>query len=68
MRLAGSMPDPSRVKLIEGSSLRSMFLPKLSSEGRRMLAANGDRQWVGAQLKHYGVQFDESEFSGNGTI
>ncbi|KAH8590158.1 hypothetical protein B0O99DRAFT_521816 [Bisporella sp. PMI_857] len=57
-----------RVERVEGSSLRSMFLPKLTPEGRRQLDAGYSDNFVRGQLKHYGVSFDESEISGNGTL
>lgn len=60
--------QPGRVERVEGSSLRSMFLPKLTAEGRRQLNAGYSDNFVRGQLKHYGVQFDESKISGNGTL
>lgn len=56
--------DPGRMDRIEGSRLRSMFLPKLSREGQKVLRDNFG--FVRSQLKHYGVQFEEREFFGNG--
>lgn len=49
---------------INGRTLKKMFLPKLTPEGVKALSDN--RHFVRCQLMHYGVQFDESEFSGNG--
>jgi hypothetical protein len=60
--------QPGRVERVEGSSLQSMFLPRLTPEGRRQLNAGYSDYFVRGQLKHYGVQFDESEISGNGTL
>lgn len=60
--------QPGRVERVDGSSLRSMFLPKVTPEGRRKLNAGYSDNFVRGQLKHYGVQFDESEISGNGTL
>jgi hypothetical protein len=60
--------QPGRVERVDGASLRSMFLPKLTPEGRRQLNADYSGNFVRGQLKHYGVQFDESEISGNGTL
>jgi hypothetical protein len=60
--------QPGRVERVDSSSLRSMFLPKLTPEGRRQLNAGYSDEFVRGQLKHYGVQFDESEISGNGTL
>ncbi|KAJ5337129.1 uncharacterized protein N7506_005151 [Penicillium brevicompactum] len=50
---------------IEGSTLREMFLPKLTSQGR--WALKGNPRFVRSQLKHYGVDVDEEKYSGNGT-
>lgn len=57
--------EPGHMDRIEGSQLRKMFLPKLSREGQKALRDN--RNFVRSQLKHYGVHFEEREFSGNGT-
>jgi hypothetical protein len=59
---------PGRVERVEASSLRSMFIPKLTSEGRRKVNGAYSDNFVRGQLKHYGVQFDKSEISGNGTL
>ncbi|KAE8450780.1 hypothetical protein EG329_005693 [Mollisiaceae sp. DMI_Dod_QoI] len=59
---------PDRVERVEGSSLRRMFLPTLNPEGRKQINARHSDYFVRGQLKHYGVQFDESEISGNGTL
>lgn len=45
------MVDPGRMDRIEGSQLRSMFLPKLSREGQKALSKNS--RFVRSQLKHY---------------
>lgn len=60
------LAEPGRMDRIEGSQLRSMFLPKFSREAQKALRDNG--HFVRSQLKHYGVQFEEREFTGNGTI
>ena len=59
---------PSHVERVDGSSLRSTFLPNLTPEGRRQLNAAYSDTFVRGQLKHYGVQFDEREISGAGTL
>ncbi|GKZ26052.1 hypothetical protein AbraIFM66951_005078 [Aspergillus brasiliensis] len=51
---------------VDGLSLRSMFLPKLSREGQKMLRDRTD--FVLSQLQHYGVLLEESQISGNGTL
>ncbi|KAH8658421.1 hypothetical protein BX600DRAFT_439584 [Xylariales sp. PMI_506] len=43
--------DYARVERVDGSSLRDIFLPKLTPEAK----------------KHYGVQFNEDDWSGDGT-
>lgn len=57
--------EPGRLERIEGSELRKMFLPKLTPLGRRAL---NNSDFVRCQLMHYGVQFEDKEFSGNGTL
>ncbi|OJJ70404.1 hypothetical protein ASPBRDRAFT_31298 [Aspergillus brasiliensis CBS 101740] len=49
---------------VEPLSLRSMFVPKLSREGQKMLRDRTD--FVLSQLQHYGVPFKESQISGTG--
>ncbi|KAI8946969.1 hypothetical protein F4801DRAFT_562372 [Xylaria longipes] len=58
---------PDRVERVAGSSLRDAFLPKLTAQAKQFIGYGGDR-FVRGQLKHYGVMFDESELSGNGTL
>ncbi|XRM46843.1 hypothetical protein ABZX51_009867 [Aspergillus tubingensis] len=50
---------------VDSSSLRRMFLPKLSREGQKILRDRTD--FVRSQLQHYGVPFEEDHLSGNGT-
>lgn len=57
--------EPGPMDRVEGAHLRSMFLPKLSREGQKAIRDN--LSFVCCQLNHYGVQFEEKEFSGNGT-
>jgi hypothetical protein len=60
--------QPGSVERVEGSSLLSMFLPKLAPEGRKKLNEVSSDHFVRGQLKHYGLQFDESEMPGNGSV
>lgn len=53
------------VERTKGSQLRDMFLPKLSPEGQKALRDHPN--FVRSQLKHYGVEFEESKFVGKGT-
>ncbi len=57
-----------RVERVEGPALRSMFLPTVTREGRRQLDTSSGASFVQGQLIHYGVQFDESNISGCGTL
>ncbi|KAI0153801.1 hypothetical protein BJ166DRAFT_366538 [Pestalotiopsis sp. NC0098] len=61
---------PCEIPRVESSDLRKEFLPKMTSEGERRIArwskSGAPDSFVRAQLKHYGVQFDESDLSGNG--
>ncbi|KAK3389741.1 hypothetical protein B0H63DRAFT_464248 [Podospora didyma] len=50
---------------IEAARLKAMFLPRATSEANKMLRTHVE--FVRCQLKHYGVEFDEGEFSGKGT-
>jgi hypothetical protein len=60
--------QPGDVERVEVSSLRRMFLPKLTREGSRQINAASSDSFVRGQLKHYSVQFDESQISGSGTL
>jgi hypothetical protein len=42
-----------------------MFIPKMTREAQKQLRDH--RDFIRGQLQHYGVSFDESEFTGNGT-
>jgi hypothetical protein len=55
-----------RVERVEGSSLRGMFIPRITPEGRRLLDGSLSGFFVRGQLKHYGVQFANIEISGSG--
>ncbi|KAJ5905353.1 uncharacterized protein N7473_002269 [Penicillium subrubescens] len=57
--------DPGHMGRIEGPTLRKMFLPRITREGQKAISQNS--HFVRCQLKHYGVEFEEKEFSGNGT-
>lgn len=48
---------------VDSSSLRRMFLPKLSREGQKILPDRTD--FVRSQLQHYGVPLEEDVLSGN---
>lgn len=58
----------NRIERIEGSRLRQMFLPKVTPEATKKLRRNFGDCFVRAQLKHYGVEFDESEISDDGRL
>jgi len=54
-----------RVERIETPRLKDMFLPRLTPEANKMF--RNHFEFVRCQLKHYGVEFDEGEFTGQGT-
>ncbi|TGJ82961.1 hypothetical protein E0Z10_g5812 [Xylaria hypoxylon] len=58
---------PGCVERVQGSVLRASFLPKLTPAGNEYLRDSYGDHFVRSQLKHYGVQFDDSEITGNGT-
>lgn len=55
-----------RIERVDGATLRSMFLPKLSRSGQQ--AMRGRPDFVRGQLHHYDVAFDKAKFTGNGTL
>ncbi|KAJ6028859.1 hypothetical protein N7540_004435 [Penicillium herquei] len=57
--------ERDRAERVDGATLRSMFLPTLTRLGQKSL--NDKREFVRSQLQHYGVKFEESQFSGRGT-
>ncbi|KAK4110154.1 hypothetical protein N656DRAFT_758203 [Canariomyces notabilis] len=48
------------VERVDSSSLKSMFLPRLTG-------GCPSEDFVRGQLQHYGVDYDEKDFTGNGT-
>lgn len=56
---------PGGTERVEPQELRAMFLPKLTPEAKKKLQDNYN--FVPGQLKHYGVDYDENELTGNGT-
>ncbi|KAJ5485151.1 hypothetical protein N7539_005139 [Penicillium diatomitis] len=59
------MVEPGQLERVEGSELREMFLPKLTPLGQKALRNSG---FVRSQLMHYGVQFEDKELTGQGTL
>lgn len=57
---------PGRVEVEDGQTLRRMFLPKLTPEASKRLDREYD--FVRSQLRHYDVEFDEAQFTGQGTL
>lgn len=53
--------EPGSLERIEGSKLKSMFVPKLTREEVRAL---DNRHFVASQLMHYGIEVDEKDFKG----
>ncbi|KAJ5361355.1 hypothetical protein N7541_002199 [Penicillium brevicompactum] len=64
--LEGFRAYPGPMKRIEGPQLRLMFLPKLTYQAQTLFRSNPGL--VRSQLRHYGVQFDENNFAGRGTV
>jgi hypothetical protein len=54
--------QPGHMERIEGQTLRKMFLPDITREGQKALSQNS--RFVRCQLMHYGIEFEEKEFSG----
>ena len=55
-----------RVERVDSSCLKAMFLPQLTPEAKTLLRAN--MNFVRGQLQHYGVDYDDKDISGNGTL
>lgn len=62
----GRFFTPGRLEQIEGLSLTALFLPALTSEANKPLHAHSD--FARAQWQHYGVHYEEKEYSGQGTL
>jgi len=63
-------PDPNynggpETPRMESSRLKELFLPRLTTEGRKIIKDNV--HFVRAQFKHYDVDFSEWDFDGHGT-
>ncbi|KAI0156527.1 hypothetical protein GGR57DRAFT_511473 [Xylariaceae sp. FL1272] len=48
--------------------LRRMFFPTLSEEGKLKIYRHTDDSFVRSQLKHYGVDYEESEINRKGAV
>ena len=56
-----------QVERIDGSRLKVMFLPRLTSGANALLQKHHPRVFRG-QLQHYGVDYDKNDLSGNGIL
>ncbi len=56
---------PGRVERVSSGALRDMFLPRLTPMANKKLRDHYD--FVKCQLKHYDIEYDERELTGNGT-
>lgn len=56
--------QPSNVERIDGTRLRELFLPVVTSEAKRLMQR--DRDFVVGQLKHYDISYEPKEYTGNG--
>ena len=54
------------IERIDSAELKSMFLPSLNEKANTLLNEGVEGDFVRGQLQHYGVEYDESEFRGNG--
>jgi len=54
------------VERIETQHLKAMFLPRLTPEANKMFRDH--LEFVRCQLKHYGVEYDEKDFTGQGAV
>ncbi|KAI1817397.1 hypothetical protein GGS20DRAFT_533020 [Poronia punctata] len=59
--------EPGHVERLEGIILDVFFLPTSKTAGRNYLRKGG-KTWVRGQLRHYGVEYDEGELTGNGRV
>ncbi|KAI0097351.1 hypothetical protein GGR51DRAFT_566558 [Nemania sp. FL0031] len=59
---------PHKGERVPGSVLRAAFLPRLTPQGNKYIRDSYGGDFVRSQLKHYGVAYDEEEFTGNGTL
>lgn len=60
--------DRGFIPFTEPETLRSWFLPELSLDGKFAIDIYEDEDsFVRGQLKHYGVDFDEKDISGDGS-
>lgn len=51
---------------LDGAELKALFLPVVTPEARKLMYNRSD--FVAAQLKHYGVEYDKKEYTGNGVL
>ncbi|KAI1262251.1 hypothetical protein F5Y18DRAFT_154372 [Xylariaceae sp. FL1019] len=60
--------DSFYIERLAPDVLRRMFFPNLSEEGKEKIYRYKDDSFVRAQLKHYGVEYDESEITRKGAV
>jgi hypothetical protein len=60
----GNLYARGHIQRIDGDRLKEMFLPTMSEEAKT--AVRSEFHFVRAQLQHYGIEFNQSGFSGNG--
>lgn len=60
----GNLYAIGHIQRIDGDRLKEMFLPAMSEEAKT--AVRSEFHFVRAQLQHYGIEFSQSGFSGNG--
>ena len=52
----------------DSSQETNLFLPQLTPEANKLLRDHYSPEFIRGQLQHYGVDYNEKEFSGNGTL
>ncbi|KAK3324154.1 hypothetical protein B0T19DRAFT_402406 [Cercophora scortea] len=62
----GRFYTDDNVERIDGSELERMFLPRLTPEANNLLRHH-HANFVRSQLMHYGIEYDPTELTGNGT-
>lgn len=60
----GNLYAIGHIQRIDGDRLKEMFLPAMSEEAKT--AVRPEFHFVRAQLQHYGIEFSQRGFSGNG--
>ena len=60
----GNLYATGHIQRIDGDRLKEMFLPTMTEEAKA--AVRSEFHFARAQLQHYGIEFSQSGFAGNG--